>query len=421
MVRPEELTDLQFKQFIKVVSRFFVRAGELWRRQGEGRHQKVVRPAKRGILLKAAHDDLGHKGVFAVKARLANRFWWPKMEEDIKWFVCTCHVCQTRQMNKIHIPPTVPTPATLFRKVYIDTMFMPKAGGFVYIVQARCSLTSYPEYRILRNETAKTLGDFIFEDILCRWGALYEIVSDNGTAFVAALKTLADTYGIHHIRISAYNSRANGPVERRHRDVREAIMKTADGVISKWPSVVPAVFWAERVTIQKATGYSPYFMVHGVEPVLPFDLAEATYLVPIEGQVLSTAELLAIRARQLMKREDDLVQIRERILVARNQSRRQFEDQFRNTIVDFNFSPGDLVLVRNTRIEMEANRKAKPQYLGPLAVVRRTTGGSYKLTELDGAISSHRYRAFRLVPYFPRSRLSVPVTRVVGEEGEIEE
>lgn len=420
MVRPSELTDLQFKQFLKLVSRFFAKRGELWKRRVGGQHQKVVKVERRGRLMKEAHDELGHKGVFSVRARLADRFWWPKMDEDIKWYVRTCHVCQTRQTTKIRIPPTVPSPATLFRKVYIDTMFMPKAGGYTYIVQARCSLTSYPEFRMLRSETAKTLGDFIFEDILCRWGALYEIVSDNGTAFKAALKTLAETYGIHHIRISAYNSRANGPVERRHRDVREAIMKAANGIIAHWPQVVPAVFWAERVTIQKSTGFSPYYMVHGVEPVLPFDLAEATYLVPDIGEVVSTSELLANRARQLLKRESDLAVIGERVIASRNQSRKQFEEQYRNTIVDFDFSPGDLVLVRNTRVELEANRKAKPRYLGPLAVVRRTAGGSYELTELNGAVSLHRYAAFRLVPYFPRSKLAVPVTSIIEEEAEQE-
>jgi len=55
---------------------------------------------------------------------------------------------------------------------------------------------------------------------LCRWDAVEEIVTDNGTAFVAALDLLADRYGIRHIRISAYNSRANGIVERQHRTIR---------------------------------------------------------------------------------------------------------------------------------------------------------------------------------------------------------
>ena len=41
-------------------------------------------------------------------------------------------------------------------------------------------------------------------------------MTDNGTAYVAALEWLAKRYGIRHIRISAYNSRANGIVERQH-------------------------------------------------------------------------------------------------------------------------------------------------------------------------------------------------------------
>jgi len=34
-------------------------------------------------------------------------------------------------------------------------------------------------------ENEKTLGDFIFEDILCRWGGMVEIVTNNGPTFIA--------------------------------------------------------------------------------------------------------------------------------------------------------------------------------------------------------------------------------------------
>ena len=90
---------------------------------------------------------------------------------------------------------------------------MPKSGGFRYIVQGRCSMVHYVEFCMLRSENATTLGDWLFEDVICRWGALKEIVSDNGGAFVKAVEYLAKKYHIHHIRISGYNSRANGLVE----------------------------------------------------------------------------------------------------------------------------------------------------------------------------------------------------------------
>jgi transposase InsO family protein len=75
------------------------------------------------------------------------------------------------------------------------------------------------------NETAAALGNFVFEEVLCRWGAVVEIVTDNGSAWVKAIEWLSKRYGINHIKVSGYNSRANGIVERRHYDVREAISK----------------------------------------------------------------------------------------------------------------------------------------------------------------------------------------------------
>jgi hypothetical protein len=115
---------------------------------------------------------------------------------------------------------------------------------------------------------------FIFEEILCRWGALEEIITDNGLAFVESLNWLAEQYRIHHICISPYNSQANGIVKRHHLDVWEAIIKVCDREEIKWATTTHAVFWAERITTHKALGHSAYYMAHGVEPLLPFDLAE---------------------------------------------------------------------------------------------------------------------------------------------------
>jgi hypothetical protein len=53
-------------------------------------------------------------------------------------------------------------------------MHMLPSGAYKYIVQARCSLSYYPEFHMLRAETARTLGDWIYEDILCQWGSLHK-------------------------------------------------------------------------------------------------------------------------------------------------------------------------------------------------------------------------------------------------------
>jgi transposase InsO family protein len=147
---------------------------------------------------------------------------------------------------------------------------------------------------MLRSENAAAIASFIFEEILCRWGAVTELVTDNGSPYVQALDILADQYGIRYIQISPYNSQANGVVERHHYDVWEAIVKSTLGGEVRWPLTTHSVFWAERVTILKATGLSPYFMVHGVEPLFPFDLSEGTFLVPaLDSDTISRAALIA--------------------------------------------------------------------------------------------------------------------------------
>ena len=148
---------------------------------------------------------------------------------------------------------------------------------------------------------------FIFEDILCRWSAVSELVTDNGPAFIQALDVLTSWYGIHHIWISPYNSQVNGVVKWYHYNVREAIVKSTLGGEICWSATAHSVFWAECITILKSTGLSPYFMVHDGKPLFSFDLSEATFLVPVpDTDNITTPIQIAWRARQLQKHWEDI-------------------------------------------------------------------------------------------------------------------
>lgn len=133
---------------------------------------------------------------------------------------------------------------------------------------------------MLCKETAKTIASFILWNIVYYWGTLLEIVTDNGAPFVKALSYLKKHYCIKHICISGYNSRANGLVEQSHLDICQALFKACDGEESKWSSTAYSVFWAERVTVCQWMGCSPYFATTGAHPLLPFNIAEANYLLP---------------------------------------------------------------------------------------------------------------------------------------------
>ena len=79
---------------------------------------------------------------------------------------------------------------------------------------------------------------------------------------------------------------------------------------------------------------------------------------------------------------------------------------------DFNFSPGSLVIVRNSKFDKTVSDKMKPQYFGPMIVIKRTKGSSYVLGELDGTLFKLQFAAFRVIPYYPRDIKAVPITRL---------
>jgi RNase H-like domain found in reverse transcriptase/Integrase zinc binding domain len=400
---PKFSTQEEKAKFLSQVKKFYVQDGTLWKRTKRGPKAVIIEAVKQQDLLEKAHDDIGHRGVFGVFSTLSKRFWWPSLKKDVMEFIKTCHQCQIRSTKKVEVPITVSTPATIFTKLYLDVMFMEPAQGYRYIVAARDDLSGAAVGRKLRSIKAKHIAQFLFQEVICHYGHIGQIVTDNGPEVKGAVEELLRRYGIPQIKISAYNSKANGVVERGHFTIREAIMKMCQGKVKDWPNFVDHAFWADRVTTRKATGFSPFYLLHGIDPVLPFDLTEATYLVEGFRRNMSTEELLALRIRQLAKHQEDIDSAASTIAKSRFRSKEQFEKHFRRRIQTQTFSSGDLVLVRNSRVEDELNKKSKPRYLGPYEVVRQTRGGSYVLKELDGTVSRRGVAAFRLLPYHSRN------------------
>ena len=98
-----------------------------------------------------------------------------------------CDSCQEWQQQLVRIPPTVTHTPRIFEVLHMDIMHMtPASNGCKYIVHSHKQVMSWPEAQALKDKKARSIMLWLYEEIICRWGCLREIVTDNGMPFKAA-------------------------------------------------------------------------------------------------------------------------------------------------------------------------------------------------------------------------------------------
>ncbi|KAJ5636868.1 uncharacterized protein N7484_010181 [Penicillium longicatenatum] len=112
----------------------------------------------------------------------------------------------------------------IWEQVYIDTATLPNEDGYQCMIQAREALSGWIEARPLKGKaTGLAVCEFIWEDIICRYGFPLKIVMDKGPEFRSEKK------GIKRVAISPYNPGSNGAIERSMRTFKDALSKMTSG------------------------------------------------------------------------------------------------------------------------------------------------------------------------------------------------
>ena len=297
----------------------------------------------------------------------------------------------------------------LFHRIALDVVYLPDSFGKTCLVIGRCDFSNWPEARALKGPvTSAMIAAFIWEDIICRHGLFGELRVDGGRENMGEVIRLLSEYDVRRIVISPYNSKANGQVERGHRPISDALIAMTRGRGHLWYHHLSAVLFAARTTVHAPTGYTPFFIIYGREVVLPVETQFPTWRTLDWGRVKygDTAELLALRARQIEMREEDVEEARHR----KNRRRREGQEDFdrRHNIRPEPLAEGDLVLAYDLqRIDQDKSRKTKLLYrwLGPFRVkTANTLKGSYIIEELDGAVVGTTYSGNRLKKFVRRDR-----------------
>lgn len=321
---------------------------------------------------------------------------------NVSDFVRSCNACQFRSKSRPIMSYNPSWTVAVLRKFHIDTVYMPKGRrGMRYLLQAMEPAIGWPEARAAKRNTSKAWAKFIYTDIICRFSCIPVFVCDNGPEFKGAVKYLFDKYNIICVLVAPYHPEANGVAERAHPTLVNSILKASGTNASDWPLYLHGALLAMRTTTSRMTGYTPYYLLYGQNPVFGFDVADRTWSALDWYAVKDTADLLALRLKQITRREVDIGRAMDRVNENRKKAVEAHERKYAGKIQKEMWPIGTLVLVHQTWLDNQHGHKGALRWAGPY-VVRRVIDRFYELMELDGTIMKGAFAADRIKKFFYR-------------------
>jgi len=217
--------------------------------------------------------NMSHPGTKATIRLLITRYFWSNLKSDVQSWCSECTACQQSKIGRHTKNPikSIPSPSQRFLHVHMDLVGpldppdSTKPDNFRYLLTVIDAHTRWLEAIPLNDITASTVCNAFLLNWVSRFGPPLQLTSDRGTQFNSELASrLNELLGIHHIRTSAYNPRANGIVERSHRTLKSAL-KSRGG---NWLAQLPIVLFGMRMRPDE-DGTSAFSRVTGEQPLVP--------------------------------------------------------------------------------------------------------------------------------------------------------
>ena len=155
---------------------------------------------------------LGHFQASTVYNALKNKYYWPKMHQDITHIIGQCNKCNRNRMVPVKDHPAQPiNPTRVFNKCVMDLIFglPPIAEGYTGKVVITEYVTKFPYAAPIKSKCSAEIAEILFEYISL-FGPPNNWVSDQGREFMGLCTNFSEIIGTEHRVTTAYNPRTNG-------------------------------------------------------------------------------------------------------------------------------------------------------------------------------------------------------------------
>lgn len=230
----------------------------------------------RSNALRTFHDDTtaGHLGADKTHARIITKYCWPNVKEEVKAYVKSCKLCQSRKPlggKRVGLlkPILVDGPFELVGMDFLGPFPVSNKGN-TFVITAIDYFTKYAIIKAIPASNAGAVAEFFLKEIVYKHGAPKKILTDRGLPFLADLpESLFHGMGTQHVKTTAFKPSTNGLVERVQATLTTMISMYVDEEHSDWDNHLDALAFAYNTASQSTTRESPFYLIHGREAVHP--------------------------------------------------------------------------------------------------------------------------------------------------------
>ncbi|CAB3385818.1 Hypothetical predicted protein [Cloeon dipterum] len=383
-LREEQATEAEWGKVVAQLKEggeqpgYFLDARGVLYRWGPHSARLCVPASFREQILSLHHDTIfgGHWKGDKMLAEVTKRYIWSNLRQDVKAHTSSCDICQRRKQGrtiKVQQQMSFAT-CSVGKRWYIDVVgpFPESESGNKYILTMLEAFTKFIEAAAIPDQKAKTVVQSLIEQIICRYGAIQEIVTDNGSNFKSDLfSEVCGLLGIKHSFTSPYNPRAN-IVEAAHKGLVDVI---ADFVsrprCENWDKMIPFALLALRASKHSATGHSPALLMTGRELQLPWDKEVAPECGLDSDEIQDEHQYIKILRERLQMAQEDAhrADLWKRHLVWQQADDDEPGEELQE---------GDRVMIK-----VSNKRKLGDRWKGPFLVLGKTGRVTYNLLDPD--------------------------------------
>ena len=120
-------------------------------------------------------------------------------------------------------------------------------------------LTRWIEEMLVKYCTIATATEFLFENVVTRFGSLKFFINDQGTHFFNQLiEKLMEEFQIQHRNTMSYHPQANGDVKAFNKILENALKNICNVQRDDWDQKITALLWEYCMTCKKLTSRTPF-------------------------------------------------------------------------------------------------------------------------------------------------------------------